>query len=112
VAVDDLESALEHDSGLRGLADTDDVAELLASTEPSKRLALEVFTYRVAQAVAAMSTALGGIDAVVFTGGIGEHAAAVREAILEQLRFLGDFEVHVVEAREDVVAARAARALV
>jgi acetate kinase len=112
VTIDELESALEHDSGLRGLAGTDDVAELLASTEPSKLLALEVFTYRVAQAVAAMATALAGIDAVVFTGGIGEHATPIREAIVEQLRFLGNFEVHVIEAREDVVAARAARALV
>jgi acetate kinase len=63
----------------------------------------------VAQAAAAMAAALGGIDAIVFTGGIGEHAAAVREAIVAQLRFLGTFDTHVVTAREDVVAARAAR---
>jgi acetate kinase len=110
VAPDELESALEHDSGLRGLAGTADVAALLASTDPNARLALEVFTYRVAQSVAAMTTALGGIDAIVFTGGIGEHATPVREAIVDHVRFLGDSQVHVVEAREDVVAARAARA--
>jgi acetate kinase len=107
---DQLETGLEHDSGLRGLAGTSDVAELLASTEPSARLALDVFTYRIAQAVASMAAALGGIDAVAFTGGIGEHAAPVRESIVEQLRFLGDFDVRVVAAREDVVAARAVRA--
>ncbi len=56
-----------------------------------------------------MATALGGIDAIAFTGGIGEHAAPVRESIVDQLRFLGDFDVCVVAAREDVVAARAAR---
>ncbi len=111
VEVDELEDRLAHDSGLRGLAGTDDVAELLAAADPSARRALEVFAYRVAQAAAAMATALGGIDAVVFTGGIGEHAAAVREAIVGQLRFLGTFDVHVVTAREDVVAARAARAV-
>jgi acetate kinase len=111
VAIDELERALEHDSGLRGLGGTGDVADLLTSTEPSKRLALDVFTYRVAQAVSAMATALGGMDAVVFTGGIGEHAGPVRESIVDQLRFLGAFAVHVVAAREDVVAARAARAL-
>ena len=111
VTVDDLESRLEHDSGLRGLAGTSDVAELLASTEPRARLALELFAYRVAQAVAATATALGGIDALAFTGGIGEHAAPVRTAICEQLGFLGAFDVHVVTAREDVIAARAARAV-
>jgi len=82
---------------------------LLASAEPASRLALEVFTYRVAQAVAAMATALGGIDAIAFTGGIGEHAVAVRESIVDRLRLLGDFDVCVVAAQEDVVAARAAR---
>ena len=51
VALDELETALEHDSGLRGLGGTGDVADLLASTEPAARLALDVFTYRVAQAV-------------------------------------------------------------
>ncbi|MGN6800132.1 MAG: acetate/propionate family kinase, partial [Gaiellaceae bacterium] len=96
---DQLETGLEHDSGLRGLAGTSDVAELLASTEPSARLALDVFTYRIAQAVASMAAALGGIDAVAFTGGIGEHAAPVRESIVEQLRFHGNFDVRVVEAR-------------
>jgi len=109
VGIDELTSGLEHESGLRGLAGTSDVAELLASAEPASRLALEVFVYRVAQAVAAMATALGGIDAIAFTGGIGEHAEAVRESIVDRLRLLGDFDVCVVAAQEDVVAARAAR---
>jgi acetate kinase len=111
LSVDELENGLEHESGFRGLAGTGDVAELLASTEPSARLSLEIFAYRVAQAVAAMAPALGGVDAIVFTGGIGEHAAPVRDSIVRQLSFLGDAEVHVVAAREDVIAARAARSL-
>jgi acetate kinase len=110
-SVGELDRALEHESGLRGLAGTDDVAALLDSDEPSAKLALEIFAYRVAQAVAAMAVTLGGIDAIVFTGGIGEHAAPVRQRIVGQVAFLGDFAVHVVEAREDVVAARAARLL-
>jgi acetate kinase len=109
--LDELEAGLENESGLRGLAGTNDVAELLASNRQEARLALEVFTYRVAQAIAGMATALGGIDAIAFTGGIGEHAEPVRTAIVERLGFLGDVDVHVVPAREDVVAARAARAL-
>jgi acetate kinase len=112
VGVDDLEAGLEQGSGLRGLTGTSDVAALVASAEPSAQLALEIFAYRIAQAAAAMATALGGIDAIVFTGGIGEHAAPVRAAIVERLSFLGEFDVHVVPSREDVVAARAARATV
>jgi acetate kinase len=110
VGVDELEAGLERDSGLLGLAGSSDVAGLLAAPDAPSRRALDVFTYRVAQAAAAMATALGGLDAIVFTGGIGEHAAPVREQIVEQLGFLGAFDVHVVTAREDVVAARAARA--
>jgi acetate kinase len=111
VTLDELERALERESGLVGLAGTNDVAALLASDAPEAALALEIFCYRVAQAVAAMAAALGGVDAVVFTGGIGEHAAPVRDAVVEQLAFLRPFDVRVVPAREDVVAARAARAL-
>ena len=69
----------------------------------------------VAGAVAAMSVALGGLDALVFTAGIGENSEAVREAICGRLAFLGvgsgAVEVVVVESREDLVAARAAREL-
>lgn len=106
----DLDEALEHESGLRAVGGTDDVAALLDSAAPEARLALDLFAYRVAQAVAAMATALAGLDALVFTGGIGEHAAPVRDQVVRHLSFLGDVPVHVVQAREDVVAARAARA--
>jgi acetate kinase len=111
VTLDELDRALERESGLVALAGSANVASLLASDAPAVRLALEIFSYRIAQAVAAMATALGGIDAVVFTGGIGEHAAPVRDRIVEQLPFLRPFDVRVVPAREDVVAARAARDL-
>jgi acetate kinase len=111
VTLEELEATLEHESGLVGLAGTDDVKALLQLETPAARLALEIFAYRIAQAVAAMATALEGLDAIVFTGGIGENAAPVREAVLEQIEFLGDVAVHVVESREDVVAARAARSI-
>jgi acetate kinase len=113
VSLDELDHTLERDSGLLGLSGlSGDVGELLASGDPNAALALRVFAYRVATAIGAMAVALGGLDALVFTAGVGEHAEAVREAICERLGFLGPFDVVVVEAREDVVAARAARALV
>ncbi len=95
-----LEHALEHESGLAGLSGggSGDVRE-------ASPLALDVFVHRVAAAVAAMTAACGGLDALAFTGGIGEHATAVRERIVERVRFLGDFRVEVVRAREELVIA-------
>ena len=99
LAVDELERSLEHDSGLTALGGLDD------------ELAFTIFTYRVAQAAAAMATALGGIDVLAFSGGIGENRADVQEAVAAHLAFLGVFRVEVVHAREDVMIARGVRAL-
>jgi acetate kinase len=61
--------------------------------------------------VAASASALGGIDAIAFTGGIGENSALVRDRVCERLLFLGVFAVRVVPAREELVVARHVRAL-
>ena len=113
LGLEEIENALEHESGLLGLSGVSArVEELERSGEPGAQLALAVFSYRIACAVGAMAAALGGLDALVFTGGVGEHSERVRAEVCERLRFLGDgIRVVVVEAREDVVAARAARAL-
>jgi acetate kinase len=66
-----------------------DVRDLLASHEPRARLALDYFAYRVAREVDALAVSLGGLDALVFTAGIGEHAAPVRAAVCEHLAWLG-----------------------
>ena len=81
VAAAELDHALERESGLMGLAGTGDVAVLERDPSPDAALALDIYAYRVAQAVAAMTVALGGLDALAFTGGIGEHSARVRAAI-------------------------------
>jgi acetate kinase len=95
----ELDHTLEHESGLAALGGLDD------------SLGFGVYTYRVAQAVAAMASALGGIDTLAFSGGVGENRPDVREAVAERTRFLGDFTVEVVAAREDVIVARHVRAL-
>jgi acetate kinase len=104
ISVEELERALEHESGLAGLSDggSGDIRD-------ASPLAVDVFVHRVAGAVAAMASACGGLDALVFTGGIGEHAADVRERIVERVRFLGDFRVEVVAAREELVIAAETR---
>ena len=99
LTVDELDHALEHESGLAALGGLD---------EP---LGFAVYTYRIAQAVGAMAVPLGGIDAVAFSGGVGENRADVRRAIADRLGFLGDLRVVVMPAREDVVVARAVREL-
>jgi acetate kinase len=101
VTLDELEHGLEHESGIAGLSD--DPSGDIRTASP---LAVDVFVHRVAGAVAAMAAACGGLDALAFTGGIGEHADEVRERIVERVRFLGDFDVHVVPAREELVIAR------
>lgn len=103
---DELANALEHESGLAGLTGggSGDVRD-------ASSLALDVFVHRVAAAVAAMAAACGGIDALAFTGGIGEHAGAIRGRIVERVGFLGDFRVEVVASREELVIAAETRRL-
>jgi len=87
-----LDDLLNHGSGLQGLAGQSDVRDLeQAASEGEERadLALEIFAYRVRKYLGAYAAALGGLDAVAFTGGIGEHAPAVRERICRGLGFLG-----------------------
>lgn len=101
---------LERRSGLLALSGfSGDVREL--EDDPRGTFAIEAFAYRVAQAVAACAVALGGVDCLAFSGGIGEHSSRVRDAVVAQLAFLAPFDVRVVPAREDLVAARAAEAL-
>jgi len=112
LGLEEIEDALERGSGLLGLSGVSGhVEELEASAEPAAGLALSVFSYRIACAVGWMAAALGGLDALVFTGGVGEHSEQVRNVVCERLQYLGSFRVEVVEAREDVVAAREARKL-
>ena len=106
LTLDELEQALEHESGLAGLSGggSGDVRE-------AAPLALDLFVHRVAGAVAAMAAACGGMDVLAFTGGIGERAGTVRERIVERVRFLGGFGVEIVPSREELVIAAETRRL-
>jgi acetate kinase len=104
LSVEELEDDLEHASGLAGLSGGGS-----GDVRSASPLALDVFVHRVAGAVAAMAAACGGLDVLAFTGGIGEHAHDVRGRIVERVRFLGDFRVEVLEAREELVIAAETR---
>jgi acetate kinase len=81
---------LYHRSGLLGVSGiSDDVRVLLASDDPHAKAALELFSYRMAGLVGSLTSALGGLDGLVFTAGIGEHASPVRAALCDRLAWLG-----------------------
>jgi len=134
--VAEMSAALEHEGGLLALAGTADMREVLARADAGDdeaRVALGVYVHRLRAGIAAMAAALGGLDALVFTGGVGERSAAVRAAGADGLGFLGvaidagrngaadgDADVSadgapvrtlVIPAREDLEIARQVRAL-
>ena len=80
VPVAELSDALEHRSGLTGLAGTGDMRELLERDDVDAQLALDVYLHRLRAAIASMAAAMGGLDVLAFAGGVGEHAPAVRAA--------------------------------
>jgi acetate kinase len=137
----ELSRAMEHEAGLAGLADlpsgSGDMRDVMAAADagsPSARLAIDVHTHRLRREIAAMAAAMDGLDALVFTGGIGEHAPRVRADAAAGLGFLGvaidpslnaaatgagDQDISagaapartlVITAREDIEIARQARA--
>jgi acetate kinase len=132
----ELTHQLEHASGLLGLAGSSDMRVVLARAGRGDRaagLALEVYLHRLRAGIGAMAAALGGLDALVFTGGVGEHAPSVRARAVDGLGFLGleidgtrnrestgDGDISrdgapartlVVTAREDLEIARETRAV-
>jgi acetate kinase len=86
----EIERFLYNDCGLKGLSGiSNDVRELLASSSPSAKLALNYFVYRIVLFTGLLAAAMGGIDAFVFTAGIGENSPAMRARIAEKLGWLG-----------------------
>lgn len=132
----EIATALEHRSGLAALAGTSDMREVegrAGSGDADARLALDVYLHRLAGGIGAMAAAASGADVIVFTGGVGEHSATVRQRTADRLGWLGvavdasrndgaegdtditaataDVQVLVVTAREDLQIAREARRL-
>jgi len=88
----DVTDALEHDSGLLGLAGSASMQDVLAAAEQGERraaLAIDIYLHRLVAGIASMAAAMGGLDALVFTGGVGENAPQIRARACHQLSFLG-----------------------
>jgi acetate kinase len=102
LSVQEVEAVLYEDSGLKGLSGiSNDVRTLLESTEPDAAFAIDYFVRKTAQQIAAMSVSLGGLDGLIFTGGIGENATTVRDRVVGALAWLPPFEVHIIPADEE-----------
>lgn len=133
----EMAAALEHEAGLAGLAGTADMREVLARAQagkPEAELALDVYVHRLRASIGAMAAALGGLDALVFTGGVGERSPPIRALACRGFDFLditldpgrnreatGDARISladapvailVIESREDIqIAAEVRRVL-
>ncbi|MCL4764397.1 MAG: acetate kinase, partial [Burkholderiales bacterium] len=128
-----IESLLYRESGLLGVSGvSSDMRTLLASDDPRAAFAVDLFCYRAGRELGSLAAALGGLDALVFTGGIGEHAAAVRAKIVEAAAWLGleldaaanarhapristsdsDAHAYVIATHEELMIARHVRALI
>jgi acetate kinase len=103
-SVPEIEDMLYRQSGLLGVSGiSGDVRVLLASPDARAAEALDLFSYRIAAAAGALTSALGGLDGIIFTAGIGEHAAPVRAAVCQRLAWLGvviDAEANEAGANE------------
>jgi len=93
MSIDDVDKLLNRESGLLGLSgktnDMRDIEEAASQGDESCRLAIQVFTHRLRKYIGAFTATMGGVDAIVFTGGIGENSALVRHRVAQRLGFLG-----------------------
>jgi acetate kinase len=86
----EIERFLYHDGGLKGLSGvSNDMRDLLGSDAPGAKLAIDYFVHRVVRETGALAAAMGGIDGLVFTAGIGERSPEIRARVIERLGWLG-----------------------
>ncbi len=105
---DETDRMLNKNSGLKALAGDNNMKTLLERDDEEARFAVEHFCYWAARHAGSAIVAMGGVDAVAFTGGIGENAAPIRDRIMELLACFGDVPVHIIAADEEKQIARGA----
>lgn len=107
-AISDL---LYHSSGLKGLSGvSNDMRDLEASDDPNAKQAIDYFVFRVRREIGAMAAVLGGLDAIVFCGGIGENSKMIRECVLEAMEWIGiELDLDRNRANEEVISSERSR---
>src|SRR6266436_4626400 len=107
---DRLDNILNRQSGLLGISGiSEDMREILSAIDRGNaraKLAFDIYTHRLVREIGSMLAVLGGADAFVFTGGVGENCAPLRDAVARQFAFLKDLRVLVVHAEEEWEIAR------
>ncbi len=108
MSLPDLTDLLYHNAGLKAVSGiSDNMKDLLDNkTEPAIK-AITLYCALAAKQIASLLPSIGGIDALVFTGGIGENAPIIREKITQHLRWVGDFDIHTIPTNEELVMAQA-----
>ncbi|MBB3992518.1 acetate kinase [Sulfitobacter undariae] len=110
--LDAADDVLHRQSGLLGLSGlSSDMRTLEASATPEAHFAVDHFCYWIVRQAGSLIAAMGGIDAIAFTGGIGENSKHVRDSVTAQLRWLGAFPTYIVPAQEELHIAREAKTL-
>ena len=106
-----IERFLYHEGGLKGLSGvSNDMRDLQASDAPGAKLAIDYFVYRIVREAGALAAAMGGMDGIVFTAGIGERSAAIRAAVVERLAWLGlELDLAANEAHGPLISTAASR---
>ena len=113
LSIDEIENILYTESGLKGLSNaTNDVRLLQESDDPNARYALDYFCLKTAQMISMMMISLGGMDGLIFTGGIGENATLIREQIMTHLHCLKPFETRIISTNEEKIMAIQAMKLI
>jgi|SRR5579859_2128298 len=111
ISLSELDQALNERSGLEGVsgvsADMREVLEAADAGNTRAALARDMFVHRVVSTIGAMAATLNGLDALVFTGGIGEHSQVIRDAVTTRLGYLEPFQLLAIPAREDLSILRA-----
>lgn len=112
IGIDATGHLLNKHSGLAALGGTSDMRQLLSEDSDRARFAVDHFTWTVTHQAGALIANMGGVDAVAFTGGIGENSKEIRQRIMDRLAWLGPLPVHVILAEEERQIARDALALI
>jgi acetate kinase len=102
MTVDEIEHLLYLESGLKGLSGiSSDFRTLISSDIPEAKFAINYFCFKTAQYIAMMGVSLGGIEKLVFTGGVGENSEIIRDKILVHLAWMPKFEIEVIKTNEE-----------
>ena len=111
--IEEVDRLLYLESGLQGVSGLGpDIRTIIASDKPEAKQAIELYCYLAAKQIASLLPAIGGLDALVFTGGVGEHQQPVRDSMIRHLQWIGDFPVYVIPANEESVIAAACKAYI